>query len=247
MIIDVHAHLGVDYVFDDEQTEQDLISAYDEYDVDKAIIQPYICRPYIKDTAEVHNRIYAMCKAQPGRFYGMISINPHFRPEEYEAEAKRCVEQLGFVGIKMTTIGHAINPSSRDGMHVFEVAKEYDLPVMIHTGLGAPFAAPITAWRAIETFPTVKTVIAHTGGNEMQEQALILAKKYENVYLEPSWMPGVCIAAMVKAIGADRILFSSDSAANLGVALSTFRLSIKDPEDLETMLHKTAQQVYKLS
>ncbi len=246
MIIDVHAHLGVDYVFDDEQTEEKLISVYDEYSVDKAIIQPYICRPYMEDTMAAHDRIYGMCKAQPGRFYGMISINPHFRPEDYETEAKRCVEDLGFVGIKLTTIAHAINPSSRDGFHAYEVAKQYNVPVMIHTGLGAPFAAPISAWRAIEAFPTVKTVLAHTGGNEMQEQALMLAEKYDNVYLEPSWMPGVCISSMVKRIGADRVLFSSDSADNLAVALATFRLNIKDPDELKTVLGKSAREVYCL-
>lgn len=246
MIIDVHAHLGTDCVFDAEQDEQKLIGVYDECDVDKAIVQPFVCRPYLEDTRLAHDRIHALCKTQPGRFYGMVSMNPHFYHRDYEEEARRCVCQFGFVGIKITTIGHAVNPSSRDGMHVFEVAKEMDVPVMIHTGIGAPLAAPVAAWRAIEAFPTVKVVLAHTGGNEMQEQALLLAHKYDNVFLEPSWMPGVCIAAMVKSVGASRVLFSSDDAANLAVALSTFRLSIKNPDDLETVLYKTAQTIYKI-
>lgn len=244
MIIDVHAHLGVDYVFDDEQNEDKLISVYDECGVDKAIIQPFICRPYIEDTRRAHDRIYGMCKAQPGRFYGMISINPHFSPEDYEAEAERCVKELGFVGVKITTVAHAVNPSSRDGMHVFEVARRYGIPVMIHTGVGAPLAAPITAWKAIEAFPDVKVVLAHTGGNEMQEQAMMLAMKYDNVFLEPSWMPSVCIAAMVNRIGADRVMFSSDIADNVAPALATFRAVIKDEGTLDTVLHRTAEAVY---
>lgn len=246
MIIDVHAHLGKDFVFDTEQDEQTLINAYESCGVDKAIIQPYICRPYLEDTRLAHDRIFAFCNAYPGRYYGMASINPHFNREDFDAEAIRCVRGFGFLGLKITTIGHAVNPSSRDGMHVFEVAKELDVPVMIHTGLGAPLAAPVAAWRAIEAFPTVKVVLAHTGGNEMQEQALLLAHRYDNVYLEPSWMPGVCIAAMVKSVGADRILFSSDEAANLSVALATFRLSIGNQDDLDTILYKTALDVYKI-
>lgn len=244
MIIDAHAHLGKDHVFEIDQDEQKLIQVYDACRVDKAIIQPFICRPYIEDTQAAHDRIHAMCEAHPGRFYGMISINPHFRPEDYEMEAKRCVQLYGFVGVKIATLAHAVNPSSQDGMHVFEVAKELDIPVMIHTGVGSPFAAPISAWRAIEAFPTVKVILAHAGGNEMQEQAMVLAHKYDNIFLEPSWMPGVNIASMIKSVGADRILFSSDMAENLPVALSTFRLSIKDAKDLDTVLHKTAEIVY---
>jgi predicted TIM-barrel fold metal-dependent hydrolase len=246
MIIDVHAHLGKDFVFDAEQDERTLIDAYDAFGVDKAIIQPYICRPYPEDTRLAHDRIFALCNAYPGRFYGMASINPHFYRNDFDKEAIRCVREYGFLGLKITTIGHAVNPSSSDGMHVFEVAKDLDVPVMIHTGLGAPLAAPVAAWRAIEAFPTVKIVLAHTGGNEMQEQALMLARRYDNVYLEPSWMPGVCIAAMVKSVGADRVLFSSDDAANLGVALATFRLSIRDQDDLDTILGRTAHEVYKI-
>ncbi len=30
MIVDVHAHLGKDYVFDNEQTEDELLAVYDE-------------------------------------------------------------------------------------------------------------------------------------------------------------------------------------------------------------------------
>lgn len=244
MIVDVHAHLGKDYVFDDEQTEDELLAVYDENLIDKAIIQPFICRPYLEDTRAAHDRIFRFCQQHPGRFYGMLSINPHFRPEEYEQEASRCVQELGFVGVKMATAAHAVHPSSHDGLHVFEVAKHLGIPVMIHTGIGAPFAAPISAWKAMEAFPSVKVVLAHTGGNEMQEQALMLAMKYENVFLEPSWMPGVCIASMVKKLGAKRVLFSSDTLGNVATALSTFRLCIPSEDDLAQVFEKNARLVY---
>lgn len=42
-----------------------------------------------------------------GLFYGMASINPHFKDEEVYDELKRCVKELGFVGVKITPIAHA--------------------------------------------------------------------------------------------------------------------------------------------
>ena len=246
MIIDVHAHLGEDCVFDIHQDEAELLTAYDRCGVDKAVIQPFVYRPYLEDMRASHDRIAAFCKANPGRIYGMASINPHFRHEDYGAEAERCIRELGFVGLKITTIGTATNPSGKDGLHVFEVARELGVPVMIHTGNGAPFADPIQLWKAVESFPTVKTVIAHTGGNGMLTQALLLAEKFENIWLEPSWMPSVCIGGMIERFGAQRVMFSSDEVGNLDSALETFRLVAGSAENLEWVLGRTAQEVYGL-
>lgn len=246
MIVDAHAHLGEDFVFDECQTEQELIEVYDANHVDKAIVQPFICRPYLEDTRAAHDKVACMCRNHLGRIFGMASINPHFRPVDYEREAERCVKELGFVGLKMSTIAHAINPSSRDGMHVFEVAQALKIPVMIHTGSGAPLADPMSAWRALEVFPDVTAVLAHAGGNGMYAQAVILARKYDNVYLEPSWAPSVYIAAMVQEIGADRVLFSSDTVGNLAPALATFRALIRNDQALNTVLGQTAHSIYRV-
>ena len=41
-MIDVHAHLGEDVVFDENLTEKELIDAYKEYDIYGGIVQPYL-------------------------------------------------------------------------------------------------------------------------------------------------------------------------------------------------------------
>ena len=123
MIIDAHVHLGEDVVFDEENREDEVLDYYRRFEIDGGIIQPFIPRPYIKDHQEIHNRIAAFCKATSGekKFFGMASINPHFYPEDYDAEAERCIKELGFVAIKITPIAHACHPSSRDAYHVYEV------------------------------------------------------------------------------------------------------------------------------
>ena len=80
MIIDAHVHLGEDVVFDEVNTEEELIAYYDRFEIDGGIIQPFIPRPYIKDHQEIHDRIAAFCKKmQPKKkFFGMASINAHF-------------------------------------------------------------------------------------------------------------------------------------------------------------------------
>ena len=246
MIIDSHAHLGHDYVFDVEVNEGHLLELYKKYGVDGAIVQPFICRPYISDTVKIHNRIFKFCNKYPGKFWGIASINPHFRPDEYEEEARRCILKLGFVGIKLTPIGHAVHPNSEDGLHVFQIARKLNIPIMVHTGAGLPFADPISLLLILKEFKDIKIVLAHAGGNIMAQQALYLAMEFENVYIEPSWLNILNIRKMLKILGASRIMFSSDHAINVPVELAKYKTLINKEKELEQVLSGTAIEVFNL-
>ena len=247
MIIDLHAHLGEDVVFDEEQTEEELITAYQENHVGGAIVQPYLPRIYMEDHRQIHDRIHRLCQeSKEVKFWGMASINPHFRPEDYDEEAQRCIQELGFVGIKITPIGHAAHPSSKDCMHVWEVCRHLKVPLMIHTGAGIPFSDPISVQKALESFPDVPCVLAHAGSEMHKQQATYLAAKYDNVYLEPSWVGVIGVMNMVKRVGCSKIMFSSDNVYQIPVELAKYRSVIKNEDDLERVLYKNTAELYQL-
>lgn len=247
MIIDVHAHLGVDVVFDEEQTEEQLIEAYKEFKVDGAIVQPYLPRIYIDAHREIHDRIYRLTReSKEIKFWGMASINPHFTPEDYYEEAKRCVKDLGFVALKITPIGHATHPSSKDARFVWEVCRELKVPIMIHTGAGIPFSDPISLEMALRDFKDVPCVMAHAGSEMHNQQAIYIAEKYDNVYLEPSWVGVIGVSNMIKRLGCGRIMFSSDNINQMPVELAKYRQLIKNEDELEKVLYKNAKEVFKL-
>lgn len=246
MIIDSHAHLGYDYVFDEESTEDKLINYYKKFKVDGTVVQPFINRPYIKDTEEIHNRIHRLCEQNPGRFWGMASINPHFIPEDYEKEAERCIRKLGFVGIKITPIAHAVHPASGDGRHVFEVARRLNVPVMVHTGAGVPFADPISLVNVAKEFRDIKIILAHSGTDLFFQQALYLVREFENVYVEPSWLSILNVKKLIAEIGVNRVMFSSDHAINVPVELAKYKTLIEDEKQLERVLSGTAVEVFNL-
>lgn len=248
MIIDLHVHLGEDVVFDEEISESELLSFYRKYDVDGGIVQPYICRPYLEDTREIHDRIHRFTMdATDKKFFGMASINPHFRPEDYDREAVRCIRELGFVGIKITPIAHACHPSSKDALHVFEICRGLHVPLMIHTGAGIPFSDPISVEKALESFPDVPVVLAHAGSEMHNQQAAYLARKFDNVYLEPSWVGVIGVSKMIREVGCGKILFSSDNVYQIPVELAKYRSIISDPEELEKVLYKNAVALYGLN
>lgn len=247
MIIDLHVHLGIDVVFDKAIDEAELIRCFRKYDIDGGIVQPYICRPYITDTMAIHDRIHALTLSSERRFWGMASINPHFRPDEYEREAARCIRELGFVGLKLTPLAHACHPSSRDALHVFEVCRGLGVPLMIHTGSGIPFADPISVAKALESFPDVTVVLAHAGAEMHNQQAIYLACKHDNVFLEPSWVGTIGVGNMIRAVGCSKILYSSDSVCQIPVELAKYRALIDDPDDLDKVLWKNAATIYNLT
>ena len=247
MIIDSHAHLGYDCAWDWLTTEEELISGYEKYGVDGAIVQPSIGRPYIEDTAETHNQIYRLCQNYPGRFWGMANINPHFRHEEYQKEAERCINELGFVGIKLNPQAHGVHPATEDGLFVFECAKRLCVPVMIHTSVdGMSWSDPVSLFPAIEKYSEVKIILAHAGSDALIQQAIYLGRKYNNVYLEPSWINILNFRTIIKELGVEKVMFSTDEITNTPIELVKYRTIIKDKDELEKAFSGTAIKVFNL-
>jgi predicted TIM-barrel fold metal-dependent hydrolase len=243
-IVDCHAHLGYDHVFDHEFTARELIETYDALNVQGAIVQPALCRPYLADVRAYHDAVAELCAAHPGRFWGMASMTPHFSPEDLRQELTRCVRDLGFVGIKLTPIGHACSPSSRDGLALFALAEELQVPLMVHTGAGVPFSAPIQLIPGVEQYPNVRVIVAHAGGELYMGETMLLVQ-YPNVYFEPSWLGSQSTARLLAAAGANRMLLSSDHASNLYTELAKYR-SLATGGALERILGLNAVDLFGL-
>ena len=125
-VVDTHAHLGECCVFGLVSTEEELLRRMDENGVDATIVQPY---PGVKDAPETHDRIAELCVKHPGRFFGLASVSPHGNHEAYRREMERCIRDLHFVGIKLHTIGHGVNPLSEDGDFVFQPLTNWGFPL----------------------------------------------------------------------------------------------------------------------
>ena len=247
IIIDAHAHLGFDCVFDWEITEESLIKCYEKCGISGAIVQPLLNRPYMEDTVQIHNRIWQFCIKNPGRFWGIASINPHFRHAEYKKEAERCIKDLGFVGLKLNPQGHATHPATEDGIFVFECANKLGVPVMVHTGYeGASFTDPVSLIPVIKKYNDLKIVLAHAGSDAFFAQALYLAQVFDNIYLEPSWLNVLNLTTIIKEVGANRVMFSTDDPTNAPVELAKYKTVLEDTEMLEQAFYKTALEVFSL-
>ncbi|MBB3125482.1 hypothetical protein FHS19_000136 [Paenibacillus rhizosphaerae] len=245
MIIDVHAHLGWDHVFDEDFTWEEQLEKHQTFSVDKTILQPASCHD-IETVREQHDRIARAARDYPGQFYGMANPNPHLKDAVYEEEVRRCVEELGFVGIKIHTFAHAVHPGGRDGTKVFKLAQKLNVPVMVHTGAGIPFANPTNLIAPALAFPDVNIVMAHCGMMIMAGETAIAMKAAPNLYADITWTAGFNLRHWAHEFGAHRFLFGTDHADNAGTELAKVKTCGLTEEEQEWILHQSAQSVYRL-
>lgn len=136
--------------------------------------------------------------------YGFASIDfVDFTDDE--AEAERRLEALGsyfeghpdlFIGIKLAHPHQQVAFDDEAYFGVYDVAAEYDVPVLLHTGF-SPFPGtvdepshydPTNLAALVADRPDVTFVLAHVGQGDARATAaaLDLAAENDNVYLEVS-------------------------------------------------------------
>ena len=244
-IVDAHYHLGDCRVFGLNVDEDDILAAMDRNGVSAALVQPF---PGASDAAAVHDRIAALARSHPARIHGIVSLNPH-APDRaaWNREVDRCVLELGFVGIKVHTIGHALNPLSEDAGAIFEAARRLGITVMVHTGMGIPLAAPSLVGPRAEQYPDVSIVLAHMGFVITAGEAVLTAKRYPNIFVETSWSMIGDIAWAISELGAERVMFGSDTPDNVPVELAKFNALTLTDQQRQQVLGGAVSTAFKLT
>jgi len=245
MIIDAHAHLGYDYVFEENFTLEKLLSNREKNGVEVSIVQPGTTFS-LKTVIKQHNFIADLSEKMAGRIFGMANPNPHLPTAKYRKELVRCVDDLGFVGVKLHPLAHAVNPILSAGRGVFETASDLGIPVMVHTGAGVPWALPSAIVPMALEFPNLKIILAHGGSAIFSNEASLAAKLCPNVFLETSWLPSISIYGFCKTFGSNRVMFGSDHSENIASELAKYRTMGLTDEEIEWCLGKTAMEVFKI-
>ena len=148
-------------------------------------------------------------------------------PPKAAAQLEVAVKQHGHRGIKFQPLVQRFYPNEPRLRPIFAKASQLGIPVLFHSGVVA-FASHYAQYgtciyidELASEFPDLKIVIAHMGGN-YHYQALILAEKHENVYLDTAFLPFFCrrmlppiapealIAHAAHIAGAQKVLYGSE-------------------------------------
>jgi uncharacterized protein len=242
-IVDTHGHLGPSPTGSAETSEAEVLAAMAANGVAATLVMPQSLQP---DERAVHDRVARFVAANPGHIYGMASISPLWDDDAYYAEARRCVRDLGFKAIKLHPGSYSTAPTLPRAEKCFRAAAELGVPLIIHTGLGAPAAQPSLVIPRARQFPNLPIVLAHAGFVVHADEALIVAQECPNVYLEPSWCQYYQARKMALTIGTERMLMGSDHPANLSVELAKWHATRLSESDLANALGRTARKLFGL-
>lgn len=225
LIVDGHCHLGTGHEY--RQTSDELLTNMDRLEVDRAVVCP-VDRCIAVDNREGNDTVLRAAHAYPDRFYAFATANPWYG-ERAIAELRRAVGE-GARGIKLHPPLQGFMLCDELVFPIIELAGQLGVPVFIHTGTPA-FSQPTQLAELAQRFPQVPLIMGHMGSTDFKFEAIPSALLSPNIYLDTSWILPALLTQAVQAVGAGRVLFSSDSPiGDLGVELGCRRAADLTPE-----------------
>lgn len=216
-IYDTHTHVGTGRHSGRRCSADQLLAAMDAFGVDRSMVIPF---PVVEDHRAAHNEIAAAVRAHPDRFAGAACIYPFVPEQEFRDEVRRCAEELGFRALKLQPQYQALNPISSHSDFFFETALEHHLPVICHTGAGAPFALPSLFIMPARKFPELPIILGHAGGGIYAAEAIVAATVCPNIYVELSSLMPHHVREVLVHVPPSRLMAGSDLPDSIATEMS---------------------------
>ena len=205
VVVDCHCHVGVGHEY--RQTPDELLGEMDRYAVDRAVICP-VDRCIAVDNREGNDFVLDAARAHPSRFYAFATANPWYGDRAVR-ELRRAIGE-GARGIKLHPPLQGFLLCDELVYPLADVAEDLDVPMFFHTGTPA-FSLPLQLAELALRFPKVSFIMGHMGSTDFKMEATPAALQADNIYLDTSWILPDLVTHAVATVGAERVLFGSDS------------------------------------
>ncbi len=200
-------------------------------DLDKAGVDVVVSHPLDYGLAlgepsasmdEIVEHSAALQERYPGRYISFTGIDPR-RPGAVDF-VRRTLRRFKLKGLNLYPPA-GFDPASPESLAVCRVAMEEEVPVMFHSGgvnypMRARYGDPVLLSDVQAELPELKFIIGHAGYPYQWTDAITVARRNPNAYLEISqWYKLASrnyakfvdiLAEMRDEMGTDRILFGSD-------------------------------------
>jgi hypothetical protein len=204
-----------------------------------------------------NDEVAAWVSAHPDRFAGLAAVALE-RPMEGVRELRRCVSELGMVGLRMLPWLWETPPTDRRFYPLYAACVELGVPFCTQVGHAGPLR-PSEPGRPIPyidqialDFPELVIVGGHIG-YPWTEEMIAVARKHEHVYIDTSAytskrLPAELVAYMRSRSGRRKVLFGSNYPMIFPArALEDLDQLGLDDETRELYLHENARRVFGLS
>lgn len=206
MIIDAYNNVWQaggtsDYLTTESYTPEDMMRSMDAAGVDMAVgcsLGQMVDNSFIAETMGKY----------PKRIIGFGQVNP--RATNAVETINECAQQLGLRGLKLHPTMHGYHFADHGLLDpIFEAADKNKLVVLVNA-LDDPFCAPLSIEEISKNFPKVPVLIAHMGTIWNVNEAILVAKRNPNIYLETSGSQLIDVKLAYRGVGAGQIVMGTD-------------------------------------
>lgn len=234
VIIDAHTHIDRVPEFGWIDPPEKLIPLLDAAGISKAVVMSYTEAPAVNPHSLDY--IAEAVVRYPDRLIGFARIHPGYGDAAVRL-LDHAIMKLGMKGLKLHPVGTLAHPGNDGTVRLIQRAALYGAPTLFHCG-DEPLTTPLEIAEAARKVPQASIILGHMGGYFHVDEAIDVAERYENVYLETSAVPyPQKIGEAVKRIGGQRVLFGSDGpGCNPTLEVEKVRLAGLTPADEELVL-----------
>jgi uncharacterized protein len=189
-----------DYLSGDGYRVENMLASMDAAGVDMAVVcslGQMIDNDYVRSVQERY----------PDRILGFGQVNP--RSPEAVDEVGRCAA-AGLRGLKLHPTMHGYHFCDHGLLDpILAACAEHRLVVLVNA-LDDPFCAPLSIEEIVKGFPDVPVLIAHMGTIWNLMEAILVAERTPNVYLETSSALLLDVRTAYQRVGAGKIVMGTD-------------------------------------
>jgi predicted TIM-barrel fold metal-dependent hydrolase len=215
MIIDGHAHVtDADYGAPDL-----LMRCMASTGIARAVLVPggmidvrdmtgHLTGRSLARTDDIPNHLVErLVREYPHRFYGFYCVNPH-RGDVVVAEFEQAVRR-GFSGLKLAPVVHRFALTARTVLDLAALCGDLGVPFYTHV-VYSPGASTEKAGILAREFPGTTFILGHMGFGPADLEAVDLAGRYDNLYLETSGGSFLGIKTALERLGPGKIIYGSE-------------------------------------
>jgi predicted TIM-barrel fold metal-dependent hydrolase len=190
------------------------IAAMDRAGVDRALISAWVAPRRVMIS---NDEVAGFVAQAPSRLVGVGSVDIS-RPMDAVREVRRCISELGFKAIRVLPWLWEAPPTDRRFYPVYTACADLGVPFCTQVGHTGPLmpsevGRPIYLDQVALDFPELRIVAGHIG-YPWTEEAIAVATKHENVFIDTSAYTvrryPASLVAFMQGRGRDKILFGTN-------------------------------------
>ncbi len=218
-----------------------MLAEFDSNGVDRAVVFSANSVDFHSANDEIQEAVHHA----EGRLIPFARVNP-YDGEKALDELRQRVTKQQWKGVKLHPTLQGFPLESTIAFPIYDEISKLKVPVMVHTG-SEMFNTPAQLALIAEMYPDITFIMAHMGATFLVEQAIIVAKRRDNIILESTDVKCKKVRAAVEAVGSERVVCGSDYPYDIQAhQLAKAEMSGLSSKDKDNVMGETISRLLSL-